>query len=140
MIIVDTNVVSEPLKPNRNQRVIDWLDEQASETLYLTAISLSELEFGIEIMPKGKRREVLRNTLGELLLALFGSRILPFDREAAKAYGLLVGKAKVAGKSISIADGQIGAIAAAHGFTIATRDAVPFTVLGIPVINPWDKK
>lgn len=140
MIIVDTNVVSEPLKANHNQRVIDWLDEQAAETLYLTATSLSELEFGIEIMPKGKRREVLRNTLGELLLALFGSRFLPFDQKAARAYGVLVGRAKVAGKSISIADGQIAAIASVHGFTVATRDEAPFVALGISVINPWKKQ
>ena len=139
MIILDTNVVSEPIKPNSNRRVIEWLDGQAAETLYLSAISLSELWFGIEIMAKGKRRDVLHNALGELLPLLFGSRILPFDQEAARAYGVLVGKAKIAGKTVSIADGQIAAIASVHGFAVATRDEAPFVTLGIQVINPWNK-
>ena len=70
---------------------------------------------------------------------LFEERILPFDRQAAITYGAIVGKARLAGKSVSMPDGQIGAIAVTHGFTVATRDTAPFLALGIPVINPWDE-
>ena len=137
MIILDTNVISEPLRAGCSPKVIEWLDGQSAETLYLASTSLAELYLGIELMPKGKRRDVLRNALGEFLPALFGKRILPFDQEAAKIYGVLVGKARSTGKTVSIADGQIAAIASVHGFAVATRDVVPFAALGIPVINPW---
>ena len=137
MIILDTNVVSEPMKLNGNPEVRIWLDQQAAESLYLTATSLSELLYGIEILPPGRRKEGLDTALGDLLEKLFGSRILPFDKTAARAYAPLVGRAKANGSAISVADGQIAAIAAIHGFTVATRDTAPFVAAGIPIINPW---
>ncbi len=138
MIILDTNVVAEPMKENSNPVVQAWLDEQAAETLYLTAISLSELLLGIEILPDGKRKKGLSSALSELLLKLFESRILPFDQQAAMAYAPLVGRARAGGRSISVADGQIAAIAVAKGFTVATRDLAPFVAVGVPSINPWE--
>jgi predicted nucleic acid-binding protein len=139
MIVLDTNVVSEPMKSNANSAVQAWLDRQVAETLYLTATSLSELLVGIEILPDGKRKEGLDGALSELLVRLFGSRILPFDRQAALAYAPLVGRAWARGLLICVADGQIAAIAAAHGFTVATRDTAPFATAGVPVINPWEE-
>lgn len=139
MIVLDTNVVSEPMKPNGNPAVLAWLDRQAAETLYLTATSLSELLVGIEILPDGKRKAGLDTALSELLMNLFGSRILPFDQQAAMAYAPLVGRARAGGCLISVADGQIAAIAAAHKFTVATRDTAPFVAAGVPVINPWEE-
>ena len=138
MIILDTNVVSEPMKPNGNPAVRDWLDRQAAETLYLTATSLSELLVGIEMLPHGKRKEGLAAALNELLVSLFGPRILPFDRQAAMAYAPLVGRSRAAGCLVSAADGQIGAIANVHGFAVATRDTAPFLATGVLVINPWE--
>lgn len=138
MIILDTNVVSEAMRPNRNIDVVHWLDNQAAETLYLTSISLSELLLGVEVLPRGKRKEGLSAGLTELLFKLFGSRILSFDLHAATTYSVLVAKARVAGKTVSIADGQIAAIASAHEFTVASRDTFPFKSLGVPVINPWN--
>lgn len=138
MIILDTNVVSEAVKVGRNPGVVAWLDEQAAETLYLTATSLSELLIGIEILPAGKRKDGLSAGLSDLLAKLFGSRILSFDKEAAIAYGAIVGGARAAGKAVSMPDGQIGAIASVHGFTVATRDTAPFIALGVPTINPWN--
>lgn len=138
MIILDTNVVSEPMKPNGNPAVRDWLDRQAAETLYLTATSLSELLVGIEMLPHGKRKEGLAAALNELLVSLFGPRILPFDRQAAMAYAPLVGRARAAGCLVSVADGQIGAIADVYGFAVATRDTAPFIATGVLVINPWE--
>lgn len=137
MIVLDTNVVSEPIKHRGNPTVRAWLDQQVAETLYLTATSLSELLVGIEILPDGKRKEGLGAALAELLAGLFESRILPFDQQAAMAYAPLVGRARADGRVISVADGQIAAIAAVHSFTVATRDTEPFEAAGVPVINPW---
>jgi predicted nucleic acid-binding protein len=138
MIILDTNVLAEPMKSNGNADVRAWLDQQVSETLYLTATSLSELLLGIEILPVGKRKKELNAALSELVERLFASRVLPFDHKAAIAYAPLVGRARAAaGRPISVADGQIAAIAAVHGFTVATRDLAPFVAAGVPTINPW---
>ncbi|MCB1986443.1 MAG: type II toxin-antitoxin system VapC family toxin [Burkholderiales bacterium] len=139
MIILDTNIISEPMKPNSNTAVTAWLDRQLAETLYLTATSFSELLVGIEILPDGKRKQELRTALRELIIKLFGPRILPFDQQAAIAYAPLIGRAKLGGQSISVADGQIAAIASVHGFTIATRDVSPFVAAGVPMINPWEQ-
>ena len=139
MIILDTNVVSEPMKPHGEPAVQAWLDRQTAETLFLTATSFSELLVGIEILPDGKRKEGLDAMLIALMARLFESRILPFDQRAAMLYAPLVGRARSGGCLISVADGQIAAIAAAHGFTVATRDTAPFLAAGVPVINPWKK-
>jgi len=137
MIILDTNVVSEALKPAGKEAVIAWLDEQSVDTLYLSATSLSELLFGVAIMPTGKRKIQIISGMDALLTNLFGARILPFDQDAAVAYSTLVSSARAAGTTVSIADGQIGAIASVHGYAVATRDVTPFKALGVPVINPW---
>lgn len=138
MIILDTNVVSEPMKPDGDRRVEAWLDEQLAETLYVTSISLSELFLGVELLPDGKRKEGLGVSLRDLLETLFGSRVLSFDLQAAIMYAERISKARAAGRAISIADGQIAAIAAVHGFTVATRDTAPFEAAGVPVMNPWE--
>lgn len=138
MIVLDTNVVSEPMKPNGDPAVQAWLDHQVAETLYLTATSLSELLVGIDILPDGKRKRGLDAALAELLARLFGSRILPFDHRAAVAYAPFVRRARTGGRTISVADAQVAAIAAVHGFTVATRDVQPFVAAGVPVINPWE--
>ncbi len=139
MIIIDTNVVSEPLKRDADSRVLTWLDNQSAETLFLTAISLSELLIGIKVLPKGRRKENLSDALSELIDTLFAERILPFDREAAIAYASIVARARRAGKTVSIADAQIAAIATVHGFSVATRDTAPFAALAVRTINPWGK-
>ena len=137
MIILDTNVISEPLRTNAEPHVQAWLDEQAAETLFLTATSLSELLLGIEMLPQGKRQDGLGAGLAKLLVRLFGPRILPFDDQAAALYARLVARARSNGKAISVSDGQIAAIAALHGFKVATRDTSPFVAAGLSVIDPW---
>jgi hypothetical protein len=137
MIILDTNVVSEPMKISANPAVGAWLDRQVVETLYLTSVSFAELLVGVEILPLGRRRRGIGAALEELIGVLFGPRILPFDAEDAKAYAVLVGRARSAGHEISVADGQIAAIAARRGFIVATRDTAPFLSAGVRVINPW---
>lgn len=140
MIILDTNVVSEAIKTGRNPSVVEWLDGQSADNLYFTATGLSELSLGLEILPAGKRMNTLIIGINELLAKLFGSRILPFDRNAAIAYGTIVAAARSKGKNISIPDGQIAAIATIHNFSVATRDKEPFMALGVPTINPWDER
>ena len=137
MIILDTNVISEPMRALADPVVLAWLDRQDADTLYLTAVNLSELLFGIETRPAGRRKKGRSAAMQQLLENLFGPRCLPFDRDAAVAYATLVSRATAKGQSISVADGQIAAIAAVHGFTVATRDTKPFRAAGIPVINPW---
>jgi len=137
MIVLDTNVISEPFNPGADPRVRTWLDQQLPESLFITATNLAELLFGIEILPSGKRKKIMAEAMQELLARLFEDRFLTFDREAAVAYSILVSRARTKGHSISVADGQIAAIAAVRGFAVATRDTAPFVAAGVPVINPW---
>jgi hypothetical protein len=137
VIILDTNVVSEPMRVDANPAVAEWLDRQAAETLYLTAVNLAELLVGVETMPAGKRRDRLGAALGELISKLFGARILPFDERAARAYAPLLARARANGCALSVADAEIAAIATVKGFTVATRDTAPFVAAGVPVVDLW---
>ena len=137
MILIDTNVVSEPWKPAPDARVLAWLDAQAIETLFLSAITVAELRFGIAAMPEGKRRTVLHDRLEDEVLPLFSGRILPFDLEASRAYATLMAAARASGKAIAATDGYIAATALARGFSVSTRDVSPFEAAGLKVINPW---
>lgn len=138
MIILDTNVVSEPMKPNGSMRVQAWLDSQNAGTLYLTAISLSELLVGVELLPDGKRKTLLNSALLTNIERLFGTRILPFGRQAAIEYARLLARARSNGVQLSVADAQIAAIATAQRCSVATRDVGPFRAAGVSVVNPWE--
>lgn len=137
MILLDTNVVSEPMKPKPERAVIEWLNRQDPDTLYLASTSLAELLLGVEILPAGKRKDAFQSALTTLVSHFFGPRILSFDANTASNFASLVANARFAGKAISMADGQIAAIAATHGFMIASRDATPFLAAGLKVIDPW---
>ena len=136
MILLDTNVVSEAMKPESHHRVRDWLDAQAAETLFLSSVTIAELMFGIGALPNGKRKDNLAAAL-EGVLELFEARILPFDTKAARRYADIAVKARAAGKGFPTPDGYIAAIAAAHGFAVASRDTSAFTTAGLTVIDPW---
>ncbi|NYS61933.1 type II toxin-antitoxin system VapC family toxin [Vreelandella salicampi] len=137
MILLDTNVVSEPLRREPEPRVVEWIDAQALETLYLSAITVAELRSGIALIPAGKRRTGLQENLERRVLPLFAGRVLPFDLPCTQAYAELIAKAQKAGLAIAAADGFIAAIAAANGLAVATRDTSPFEAAGSTVINPW---
>ncbi len=137
MILLDTNVVSEPLKSSGDTGVLAWMDAQTVETLYLSTISLAELRFGIAALPSGKRRDTLHASLEQRILPLFIGRILAFDAAASEAYAVLRARARALGKAIGPADGYIAATAAVHGLVVATRDTGPFEAAGLAVINPW---
>lgn len=137
MILLDTNVVSEPMKRDGDPAVLTWLDAQAIGSLYLSTISLAELGFGIAILPDGRRKETLRLRLRQRVLPVFEDRILPFGVEAADANARLRARARAAGRAIGTVDGYIAAIATAHNLIVATRDSAPFAAAGLAVINPW---
>jgi predicted nucleic acid-binding protein len=137
MIILDTNVVSELSKPVGNARALAWLDSQPEQTLFLTAITLAEILEGVSLLPDGKRKQMLRATMNEVV-ARFVNPVLPFDRQAAEVYATLVVRAKAKNYTLLIADAQIASIATAHGFAVATRDSDPFRAAGVKVINPWE--
>jgi predicted nucleic acid-binding protein len=130
MILLDTNVISEPWKPVPDGAVVAWLDAQTIETLFLCAITIAELRFGIAAMPSGKRQTVLRDRLEDEVLPHFAERILPFDLAASQFYSELMARARVTGRAISNADGYIAATAVANGIAVATRDTSLLRPLG----------
>ena len=136
MILLDTNVVSEAMKPEPAPSVRDWLDAQSAETLYLSSITLAELMFGIGALPQGQRKDRLSAAL-DGVMNLFADRVLAFDTRAARRYAELAVKARAAGKGFPTPDGYIAAIAASHGFSVASRDASAFAAAGLTVIDPW---
>ena len=136
MILLDTNVVSEAMKPEPAAAVRAWLDAQAAATLYLSSVTIAELMFGIGALPNGRRKDKLTAAL-DGVLDLFADRILPFDARAARRYAELAVRARAAGRGFPTPDGYIAAIAAAHDFAVASRDTSAFTAAGLVVIDPW---
>lgn len=137
MILLDTNVISEPLRPSPEKRIVDWIDSQPIETLFLAAITVAEVRFGIAALPEGTRRNRLREGLEGRVLPLFTGRVLSFDVTASDAYAELMSSARRRGRAIAMADGLIAATAAAAGMTVATRDTAPFEAAGVAWMNPW---
>lgn len=137
MILLDTHVVSEAMKPAPDRVVREWLDEQAAETLHLSSVTIAALTSGIGVLPRGRRKDRLTAAL-EGVMAMFGDRILPFDTRAARRYGDLAVRARAAGRGFPTPDGYIAAIAAAHDFAVASRDAAAFEAAGLAVIDPWN--
>ena len=138
MIVLDTNVVSEAMKPAADPAVRSWLNEQVAETLYLASVTLAELLFGIGALPDGRRKKALAEML-DGVLELFGDRVLPFDIGAARYYAGLAVTARAAAKGFPTPDEYIAAIAASRGFIVATRDISPFEAAGLTVVNPWHR-
>ena len=136
MIVLNTSVVAEAMKPESNLAVRAWLNDQAAETLYLSSVTLAELLFGIRALPMGKRKNMLDRALNELL-ELFADRVLPFDTDAARHYADLAVTARDAGRGFPTPDGYIAAIAASRGFVVASRDTAPYEAAGVTVIDPW---
>lgn len=138
MIILDTNVVSEPLRPRCSEAVVAWLDAQPAGALYITSINCAELWAGVALLPEGTRKSTLESSLDDLLDRLFAERRLVFDDHAAKTYAGLIRATNAAGTPLPLAAGLIAAIARLHGFAVATRDAAPFRAAGVEVVDPWE--
>jgi predicted nucleic acid-binding protein len=137
VIILDTNVVSEPLRPKPLPAVVEWLDAQSAETLYLTTVSLAEIRYGIAALPRGRRRTRLHELFETQFVPAFAGRILSFDEPASATYGDLRAKARAAGRAIGDFDALIAAIASSRDFVVATRDTSPFEAAGVEVVNPF---
>ncbi|MEM6584550.1 MAG: type II toxin-antitoxin system VapC family toxin [Pseudomonadota bacterium] len=138
MIVLDTNVISEPMKRDPSPVVMDWLNAQAATTLFITAINQAEVLYGIAATQSSAAKDRL-NKAYDAISGLFVGRILPFDSNAARRFAIIAGNAKLAGSPLPQADGYIAAIAATHGFAVATRDQGPFAIAGIEVIDPWER-
>ena len=135
MIVLDTNVVSEAMKPEPHPAVRAWLNAQVTETLYLSSVTVAELLFGIGALPGGRRKDMLAQTL-DGLMRLFRDRLLPFDIDAARCYAELAVTARMSGRGFPTPDGYIAAIAASRGFIVASRDTAPYDAASVTVINP----
>ena len=134
MIVLDTNVFSEGMKPSADPAATAWLDARDAGSIYVSSVTLAELSFGINCLPTGRRKRAM--ALDEVL-GVFGDRALAFDARAARAYAHIAVRARAAGLGLPIPDGYIAAIAAAHGFAVAPRDTGPFQAAGVAVIDPW---
>ena len=137
MILLDTNVVSELMRPSPDSGVLDWAAQQPAPNLHISAITEAELRYGAEILSHGRRRDVLLDEIEEMLRDDFDGRVIPFDSFAAKSYAAIAATRRAAGRPISVADCQIAAIARSLGAVVATRDVNDFEGCGIEMINPW---
>ncbi|UWQ19782.1 type II toxin-antitoxin system VapC family toxin [Jannaschia sp. M317] len=138
MIVIDTNVVSELMRPAPARVVLEWFEGQDPSSLYLSAISEAELRRGVAILPEGRRRDALRGAIDAMVAEDFAGRVLPFDGAAAVAFATVFAERRAAGRPISFPDCQIAATARAHGAMVATRNTRDFGGCGIEVVNPWE--
>ncbi|MFE3838496.1 type II toxin-antitoxin system VapC family toxin [Pseudogemmobacter sonorensis] len=138
MIILDTNIVSELLRPAPEPQVESWLAGREGTQVFLTAVTEAELRYGVALLPEGRRQAGLSLMLDSILREDFADRILPFDSPAAETFAVIASTRRASGRPIAQADCQIAAIARAVGASIATRNVKDFEGCGIEVINPWD--
>ena len=137
MIVLDTNVVSEIMRPRPEPAVLAWLDAQAPSELWLTAVGAAELMFGIARLDDGARKQQLARTVSAMLETDFAGQVLPFDLAAASVYAQMVAQRERIGKPIAMADAQIASACLAHGAILATRNQKHFDGLELTIINPW---
>lgn len=135
--LLDTNVVSEWVKPQPNAGIITWLDEADEDRLFLSVVTLAELRRGIERLEPGRRRKRLDEWLREELPERFEARILPIDAAIAETWGQLVARSEAAGRPIGAMDGCIAATASAHDLTLVTRNVGHFRGWMREILNPW---
>ena len=137
MILLDTNIISELLRPSPEPKVEAWLAAQDSAEVFLSAVSEAELRYGVAILPEGTRRDALSAAVDGILREDFQARILAFDSHAAEAYVDIAASRRREGWPISQFDCQIAAIGRLHGAIVATRNTKDFEACGIEVIDPW---
>ena len=138
VIILDTNVVSELMASSPAGAVLDWIEKlRIADELFLTAITVAEILYGVELLPKGKRRDKLALDAEGMFAEDYSGRVLVFDEAAARAFAQLAASRRRSGRPICELDAQIAAIASVHGATLATRNTADFEGCGIRVVNPW---
>lgn len=137
MIVIDTNVLSEITRVRPSAAVRTWFDTQPRQELFLSAPVLAELRYGVELLPPGRRRDLLDSAIQQLVNKGFPDRVLPVDRDVAHEFGRIVAARDRLGRPLGAMDGLIAATAIVHGAAVATRDVADFMDLGIDVINPF---
>lgn len=137
MIVLDTNVLSELMKPVPSARVVEWMAAQPGPTLHTTSITQAEILHGLALLPRGRRRVAFEAAATSMFADDFGGRILGFGTDAAPRYAQIASDRRRAGRPISHFDAQIAAIAQLAGGTLATRNLADFEGCGITVIDPW---
>lgn len=137
MIVLDTNVVSELMRPEPGRQVSACVQRFPSDRLYITAVTEAEIRLGTALLPLGKRRRALEQRVDMVLMQEFAGRKLPFDSNAAEEYGSIVAHRRAAGRPIHILDAQIAAIARAHSATLLTRNVRDFDGCAVELLNPW---
>jgi len=138
MILLDTNVLSELMRPAPSSVVERWMSDQPATSLFISTITEAELRYGLALLPDGHRRRQLAAQAEAMLVTDFAGRILPFDSPAASAYARIAAPRRQSGRPISQADAQIAAVAASRGASLATRNIADFVDCGIDVIDPWN--
>ena len=136
MILLDTCVISEAIRPNPSDVVLDWLDGVPELNVYLPALVVGELQKGVELLPKGSKRTALRVWL-EQMTERFSGRILSFDEETAKTWGSLTARMERSGRKLPAVDSMLAAVALHHSALLATRNITDYRDTGVEVINPW---
>jgi predicted nucleic acid-binding protein len=137
VIILDTNVLSALMRAMPDVPVIDWLDHQPPESIWITSVTLFEARFGLNLLPKGRRRQALESAFDRLLEDDLENRVLDFDSAAATVAAVLAATRQKAGRPVDVRDTQIAGIALARRATLATRNVRHFRDLKVPVVNPW---
>ena len=138
MIILDTNVVSELMRPAPERMVLSWFSSQAAEDLHVTAVTMAEILYGIELISSSRRRDVVRVATEKMFGDVFADRLLTFEDRSARAFSQIASSRRRQGKSMSGTDAQIAAIARVHGATLATRNMYVFEGCGVKLVNPWE--
>jgi len=140
MLILDTNVISEPMQPRPDSRVLSWWSHQRkSGELFITTITIAEILYGIALLPKGKRRDKLMAEAEATFAEDFAGRILSFDEDAARALAEIAATRRAQGRPIADFDAQIAAITRLHRATLATRNTTDFEGCGLSLVNPWSR-
>lgn len=137
MILLDTNVVSAVMARSPDTVVVEWLDRQDTLTLFVSAVTIAEIHYGLEILPEGRRRRSLEDRFGRFVAEGFSGRVVAFEERAAHLYGEIMAARRGAGRPMSILDGQIAAIARAHRLAVATRNVRDFELCGLEVVDPF---
>lgn len=138
MIVLDTNVLSETLRPKPADAVRHWMVGQPADNLFTTSICEAEILYGLARIPAGRRRTALQKEIAAIFGEAFAGRILPFDSASARAFAQIAATRRTLGRPISDLDAQIAAIASSHGATLATRNIDDFADCGIRLLNPWE--
>lgn len=137
MIVLDTNVLSELLRPEPDGAVEAWLAAQQSASIFTTTVTEAEIRYGVRLLPNGKRRGDLEAAIAATFVEDFAGRILPFDSAAALAYAEIASARRAAGRPISQFDAQIAAITLSRGASLATRNISDFEGVGLRLVDPW---